>query len=159
MPKQIMLYDTTLRDGTQGEQVSLSVEDKLRIAQKLDEYGFHYVEGGWPGSNPKDAQFFDLAKTTPFRNIRLVAFGSTRLSQNSPEKDSNIQALLKTELETLAIFGKSWDLHAREILRVSLDENAAMIEDTLACLKNRNVKSSTMQSTFLTGIRRTRPMP
>lgn len=137
MPKQIMLYDTTLRDGTQGEQVSLSVEDKLRIAQKLDEYGFQYVEGGWPGSNPKDARFFDLAKTTPFQNIRLVAFGSTRLSQNSPEKDTNIQALLKTELETLAIVGKSWDLHASEILGVSLDENAEMIEDTLAYLKKQ----------------------
>jgi 2-isopropylmalate synthase len=137
MPKQIMLYDTTLRDGTQGEQVSLSVEDKLRIAQKLDEYGFPYVEGGWPGSNPKDARFFDLAKTIPFQNIRLVAFGSTRLSQNSPEKDTNIQALLKTELETLAIVGKSWDLHASEILGVSLDENAAMIEDSLTYLKRR----------------------
>lgn len=138
MTKQITLYDTTLRDGTQGEQVNLSAEDKLRIAHKLDEFGIQYVEGGWPGSNPKDARFFEMARKTTFQTTRLTAFGSTRRSQVLPEEDQNIKALLKTEVETLTIFGKSWDLHASEILGVSLDENLAMIEDTVAFLKKKN---------------------
>ncbi len=135
MTKQITLYDTTLRDGTQGEQVNLSAEDKLRIAHKLDEFGIQYVEGGWPGSNPKDARFFDMARKSSFRNTRLTAFGSTRRAQVMPGEDPNIKALLKTEMETMTIFGKSWDLHASEILGVSLDENLAMIEETVAYLK------------------------
>ena len=137
MAKQIILYDTTLRDGTQGEEVNLSAEDKLRIAHKLDEFGIHYVEGGWPGSNPKDARFFEMARKASFKTTRLTAFGSTRRSQIRPEDDQSIQALLRTELETVTIFGKSWDLHATEILGVSLDENLAMIEDTVAYLKSR----------------------
>jgi 2-isopropylmalate synthase len=137
MSEQIMLYDTTLRDGTQGEQVNLSAEDKLRIAERLDDFGFHYVEGGWPGSNPKDARFFDLAKGKSLNSAKLVAFGSTRLLRQRPDKDTHIQALLKTEVETVAIFGKSWDLHATEILGVSLGENAAMIEDTVTYLKKQ----------------------
>ncbi|MFO7740396.1 MAG: citramalate synthase [Desulfatiglandaceae bacterium] len=137
MSEQIMLYDTTLRDGSQGEQVSLSAEDKLRIAERLDDFGFHYVEGGWPGSNPKDARFFDLAKGKSFQHARLVAFGSSRLWRQHPDKDNNIQALLKTEVKTVAVFGKSWDLHATQILGVSLDENAAMIEDTVTYLKKQ----------------------
>jgi 2-isopropylmalate synthase len=135
MTNQIALYDTTLRDGTQGEQVNLSAEDKLRIAHKLDEFGIQYVEGGWPGSNPKDARFFEMARKTDFKKTRLTAFGSTRRAQTLPEKDRNIKALLKTETETVTIFGKSWDLHATEILGASLDENLAMIEDTVAYLK------------------------
>ena len=138
MTKQITLYDTTLRDGTQGEQVNLSAEDKLRIAHKLDEFGIQYVEGGWPGSNPKDARFFEMARKTTFQNTRLTAFGSTRRGQVLPEEDQNIKALLNTEVETMTIFGKSWDLHASEILGVSLDENLAMIEDTVAFLKKRD---------------------
>jgi 2-isopropylmalate synthase len=138
MTKQITLYDTTLRDGTQGEQVNLSAEDKLRIAHKLDEFGIQYVEGGWPGSNPKDARFFEMARKATFQNTRLTAFGSTRRGQVLPEEDQNIKALLKTEVETMTIFGKSWDLHASEILGVSLDENLAMIEDTVAFLKQRD---------------------
>ncbi len=137
MPKQITLYDTTLRDGTQGEQVNLSAEDKLRIAQKLDEFGIDYIEGGWPGSNPKDARFFEMAGKTPFRTSRLTAFGSTRRAQTRADEDRNIKTLLKTEVETLAIFGKSWDLHALQILGVPLDENLAMIEDTLTYLKKQ----------------------
>ena len=138
MTRQIVLYDTTLRDGTQGEQVNLSAEDKLRIAHKLDEFGIQYVEGGWPGSNPKDARFFEMARKTDFKKIRLTAFGSTRRPQAVPEKDRNIEALLKAETETVTIFGKSWDLHATEILGASLDENLAMIEDTVAYLKNQD---------------------
>lgn len=138
MTKQINLYDTTLRDGTQGEQVNLSAEDKLRIVHKLDEFGIQYVEGGWPGSNPKDARFFKMARKATFRNTRLTAFGSTRRAKVLPEKDRNIKALLKTEVETMTVFGKSWDLHASKILGVSLDENLAMIEDTLAFLKGKD---------------------
>ena len=137
MGKQIILYDTTLRDGSQGEEVTLSAEDKLRLAQKLDEFGVHYVEGGWPGSNPKDARFFEMAGKVNFKTARLTAFGSTRRSQIRPEDDPNLQALLRTELKTVTIFGKSWDLHATEILGVSLDENAALIEDSVSYLKKQ----------------------
>ena len=137
MPKQIILYDTTLRDGTQGEQITLSAEDKLRISRKLDDFGIHYIEGGWPGSNPKDARFFKMASKISFRHSRLTAFGSTRRAQTHPENDDNIKALLKTEVETIAIFGKSWDFHASQILGVSLDENLAMIEGTLLYLKDQ----------------------
>ena len=138
MANQIFLYDTTLRDGTQGEQVTLSAEDKVRIAQKLDDFGMHYVEGGWPGSNPKDARFFEMARKISFKKTRLTAFGSTRRPQIRPEDDQNIQALLRTELDTITVFGKSWDLHASEIMGVSLEENLAMIEETLQHLKQRD---------------------
>ena len=135
MYKQITLYDTTLRDGTQGEQVNLSAEDKLRIAKRLDAFGISYVEGGWPGSNPKDARFFEMAQKVDFKNARLTAFGSTLRPGTAPEMDQNIRALLKTETETVTIFGKSWDLHATEILGVPLKENLKMIEETVAYLK------------------------
>ncbi len=135
MNKKIMLYDTTLRDGTQGDQVTLSAQDKLRITQKLDELGFHYVEGGWPGSNPKDARFFEMARGMSFKNAQLTAFGSTRRADTTSGNDQSIQALLETETHVVTIFGKSWDLHATEILGVSLDENLSMIEDTLGYLK------------------------
>ncbi len=135
MPTQVILYDTTLRDGTQGDQVTLSAEDKLRIVQKLDDTGIHYIEGGWPGSNPKDARFFEMAGKINLKNSRLTAFGSTRLCKSSPEKDRNVQALLETEVETLTIFGKSWDLHASQILGVALSENLDMIYETVDYLK------------------------
>jgi 2-isopropylmalate synthase len=137
MGKQITLYDTTLRDGSQGEEVTLSAEDKLRLAQKLDEFGIHYVEGGWPGSNPKDARFFEMARKVSFQTARLTAFGSTCRSQTRPEDDQSIQALLRTDLETITIFGKSWDLHATEILGISLDENVRLIEDSVSYLKKQ----------------------
>ena len=135
MSTKITIYDTTLRDGTQGEQVNLSAEDKLRIAKKLDEYGIPYIEGGWPGSNPKDVRFFELAQKNPLKSARITAFGSTRRANIHPEDDRNIRALLETEAETVAVFGKSWDLHASQILEVSLDENVAMIEESVAYLK------------------------
>jgi 2-isopropylmalate synthase len=137
MNKQIMLYDTTLRDGTQGDQVTLSAEDKLRITGKLDELGFHYVEGGWPGSNPKDARFFEMARGMSLKNTQLTAFGSTRRADTTPGDDQSIQALLETETDVVTIFGKSWDLHASEILEVTLAENLSMIEDTLSYLKRQ----------------------
>jgi len=137
MTKKILLYDTTLRDGTQGEQVNLSAEDKVKIAKRLDEMGIHYIEGGWPGSNPKDARFFDMVKDFTFKTSRLTAFGSTKRFHITPEEDPSIKAILEAETETVTVFGKSWDLHAKEILGVSLDENLTMIEETLIYLKNR----------------------
>ncbi len=137
MSKTILLYDTTLRDGTQGEQVSLSAEDKLRIAKKLDSFGIHYIEGGWPGSNPKDARFFEMVKNVNFQHSKITAFGSTRRPDRSVEKDNNIHALLRTETPVVTVFGKSWDLHASRILGVSLEENCRMIKDTVAYLKRQ----------------------
>jgi 2-isopropylmalate synthase len=131
----VLIYDTTLRDGTQGEQINFSAEEKLRIALRLDDMGFHYIEGGWPGSNPKDVRFFELAKTAPFRHARLTAFGSTRKAHTRPEDCPNLQALLNAETPAVAIFGKSWDLHVMQILEVTLQENLAMIRDSVAYLK------------------------
>ena len=135
MSSQIVLYDTTLRDGTQGEQVNLSAEDKVRIAKKLDEFGIQYIEGGWPGSNPKDARFFEMVRNVPFSQARISAFSSTRRAQSRPEDDDNLRSLLMAEVEAVTIFGKSWDLHALQIMGVSLHENVTMIEDTVAYLK------------------------
>jgi len=135
MPENIIIYDTTLRDGTQGEQINLSAEDKFRIAQKLDEFGIHYVEGGWPASNPKDTRFFQLIRKSSLKKSRMVAFGSTHWSKSNPQNDTNLLALLKAETKTVAIVGKSWDFHVRQILNVSLDKNLAMIEGTLSYLK------------------------
>jgi 2-isopropylmalate synthase len=135
--KDIFIYDTTLRDGTQGERINFSAEEKLRIAQRLDEMGFHYIEGGWPGSNPKDIRFFEMAKGAAFQCARLTAFGSTHKPGILPENCRNIKALLKAETPAVAIFGKSWDLHVTEILGISLKENLAIIKDTVAFLKGR----------------------
>jgi len=156
MAKQIFLYDTTLRDGTQGEEVSFSAEDKLRIAKKLDEFGVHYVEGGWPGSNPRDARFFEMAGKTTFAQARLTAFGSTRKPRIVPEKDGNIQALLRTETETVTIFGKSWDLHVTEILNIEPDENLAMIEESVSYLKSRDRRVIYDAEHFFDGFKRNR---
>jgi 2-isopropylmalate synthase len=111
--KKIVVYDTTLRDGAQGEKINFSAEDKVRIAQKLDDVGIHYVEGGWPGSNPTDTQFFDLAKKIPFKQARLAAFGSTRKPNIRCEDDANLRALLEAQTPAVTIFGKTWDLHVK----------------------------------------------
>ncbi|HQK99496.1 MAG TPA: citramalate synthase [Smithellaceae bacterium] len=132
----IQIYDTTLRDGTQGEQVTFSAEEKLRIAQRLDELHFHYIEGGWPGSNPKDMRFFELAKKVRFKNTRLTAFSSTRKPHIRPETCPNLKALVKACTPAVAIFGKSWDLHVTDILKIDPDENLAMIRDSIAYLKS-----------------------
>ena len=134
MGKTIDLYDTTLRDGTQGEQVTFSAKDKLRIATKLDEMGIQFIEGGWPGSNPKDARFFELARKAQFKQSKLTAFGSTRRGTLKAVDDKSLRAILDAETEVVTIFGKSWDLHATEILGVTLDQNLRMIEDTVAYL-------------------------
>ncbi|MCK4535070.1 MAG: citramalate synthase, partial [Syntrophobacterales bacterium] len=133
----VLIYDTTLRDGTQGYQISFSAEDKLRIARRLDNAGFHYIEGGWPGSNPRDMRFFKMAKEVEFKNARLTAFGSTRKPGLSPDNCPNIQALLEADTPVVTIFGKSWDLHATEILGVSLDENLSLIDDSIRYLKSK----------------------
>ena len=132
----IYLYDTTLRDGTQGENITFSADEKVKIALRLDDIGIHYIEGGWPGSNPKDMQFFDLAKRVSFNNARLVAFGSTRKPGIRPEEDDNLKALLTSETPAVTIFGKSWDLHVEEIMANELEENLAMITDSVRFLKS-----------------------
>ena len=132
----IKLYDCTLRDGTQGEGINFSSGDKLRIARKLDELGIVYIEGGWPGSNPKDMEFFERAKTElKLKNARVTAFGSTRKANTPVDQDAQVQMLLDTETEVVTIFGKTWDLHVHEVLRTTLDENVAMIVDTVSYLK------------------------
>jgi 2-isopropylmalate synthase len=131
----IRLYDTTLRDGTQGENITFSADEKVKIALRLDDMGIHYIEGGWPGSNPKDMQFFDLAKRVKLKTARLVAFGSTRKPGIQPDEDENLKALLASETSTVAIFGKSWDLHVGEVMGNTLEENMAMIRDSVKFLK------------------------
>lgn len=133
----VLIYDTTLRDGTQGEQVNFSAEEKLRIAQRLDEAGFQYIEGGWPGSNPKDVRFFEMAKNIPFKSARLTAFGSTRKPNTYVDVCPNIGALLTAETSAVAVFGKTWDLHVSDILNVSLDENLDMISESVEYLKSK----------------------
>ena len=135
----VEIYDTTLRDGSQMEFVSFSVKDKMRIAEKLDEL-VHYIEGGWPGSNPRDIEFFKKAKKLNLKHAELVAFGSTRKASEKVEKDENLKALLDSGTETICIFGKSWDLHVKDALRVSLEENLEMIKDSVEYLKSKDRK-------------------
>jgi 2-isopropylmalate synthase len=131
----IKLYDTTLRDGTQAEDVSFLVADKIRIAQKLDELGIHYIEGGWPGSNPKDIAFFKDIQKVKLNQAKIAAFGSTRRAQTTPEKDHNIRTLVQAQPDVVTIFGKTWDFHVFEALRISLEENLELIFDSLEYLK------------------------
>ncbi|NWG04096.1 MAG: citramalate synthase [Syntrophaceae bacterium] len=133
----IKLYDTTLRDGSQAEDIAFSVEDKIRIAQKLDELGIHYIEGGWPGSNPKDLQFFQEMKSAPPGRAKMVAFGSTCRAGTPPQKDPNLQALIEAGTEVVTIFGKSWDIHPLEALNITLDQNLEMIHHSIHFLKGR----------------------
>jgi 2-isopropylmalate synthase len=135
--RPVVLYDTTLRDGTQGENIILSLADKLRIARMLDEFGMPYIEGGWPGSNPKDVDFFAAAKTMTWRTARLAAFGSTRHRANRPEADPNLQALVAAETPVVTIFGKSWLLHVVEVLGASPAENLDMVADSVRFVVDR----------------------
>jgi 2-isopropylmalate synthase len=132
---RIFVYDTTLRDGTQGEHVSLTLEDKLRIATRLDEFRIDYIEGGWPGSNPKDSEFFARARDLDLYHARLAAFGSTRRAGVSAENDEGLRTLLVAETPVVTLFGKSWTLHVREALRTTLDENLEMIRSSVALMK------------------------
>ncbi|MEA2632915.1 MAG: 2-isopropylmalate synthase [Chloroflexota bacterium] len=135
--RPVVLYDTTLRDGTQGENIILSLADKLRIARMLDEFGMPYIEGGWPGSNPKDVDFFAAAKTMTWQTARLAAFGSTRHRSNRPEADPNLQALVAAETPVVTIFGKSWLLHVVEVLGASPAENLEMVADSVRFVVDR----------------------
>ena len=131
----IQLYDTTLRDGTQREGISLSCDDKLRIARRLDELGVTFIEGGWPGSNPKDAEFFQRAREATWRRALICAFGSTCRVGGGPEDDANIQALLDSGAPVCTVVGKTWTLHVTDVLRTTLEDNLRIIEKSLAHLK------------------------
>lgn len=133
----VEIYDTTLRDGSQGEGISYSVKDKLRIAEKLDQLGVAFIEGGWPGSNPKDQQFFREAKKIRFKTAKLAAFGSTRRAGIKASEDTNLRDLVKSGTPVVTIFGKTWDFHVKEALRVSLEENLAMISDSVKFLRSK----------------------
>ncbi len=135
--RKIWLYDTTLRDGAQREGISLSLADKLKIARKLDDMGIPFIEGGWPGANPKDVQFFWQLKEEPLKQAQIVAFCSTRRPNQSPEADPMLKAILAANTHWVTIFGKSWDLHVTEGLKTTLGENLAMIEDTIAYLRSQ----------------------
>src|SRR5437667_10867724 len=136
MKPEVELYDTTLRDGSQGEGINFSVIDKLRIAEKLDAFGVHYIEGGWPGSNPKDIAFFAEAKRKKFKNARWAAFGAARGKGVRVETDEQVRLLLEAETPVVTIVGKTWLLHVKEVLRATPDENLAMISDTIRFLKD-----------------------
>src|SRR5882672_8952646 len=138
MKPEVEIYDTTLRDGTQGEGINFSVADKLRIAEKIDAFGIPYIEGGWPGSNPKDIEFFAEAKRKKFKHARLAAFGSTRRKGVPVEKDDQVRLLLDANTPVVTIYGKTWLLHVTEVLRATPDENLAMIADTIRFLKDHN---------------------
>jgi 2-isopropylmalate synthase len=133
---QTVIYDCTLRDGTQGENISLSVHDKLRIAEKLDDFGIHYIEGGWPGSNPKDAEFFSRARHVPWKLSRIAAFGSTRHWKNPVDQDPNLRALLEAETPVVTVVGKSWDFHVHQALGIELEQNLQIVRESLAYLKS-----------------------
>src|SRR5216684_8790916 len=136
MKPEVEIYDTTLRDGSQGEGINFSVMDKIRIAEKLDAFGVHYIEGGWPGSNPKDIEFFAQAKHKKFRHARLAAFGSTRKKNVAVEADGQVRLLIEAATPVVTIYGKTSMLHVKEVLRCTPDENLAMIADTVRYLKD-----------------------
>ncbi len=132
---KITTLDTTLRDGTQGEAVSFTVDDKLAIAQRLDDLGIDYIEGGWPGSNPRDKEFFARAKDLTLQHARLTAFGSTRFAKNRIDRDPNVRALVEAGTPVICIFGKTWDLHTTRALNITEEENLKLISETVRFLK------------------------
>lgn len=135
MNKQLTIYDTTLRDGTQAENFNLSVEDKIRVSLKLDELGIDFIEGGWPGSNPTATEYFEEIRKRDLKHAMVAAFGCTRLFSNPPEEDQNLQALIAAKTPVITIFGKTWDIHVSIALRIELADNLQIIEDSLAYLK------------------------
>ncbi len=132
---RVYIYDTTLRDGSQAEDISFSVDDKLRITEKLDELGADYVEGGWPSSNPRDSEYFERVKALPLKKARVVAFGSTHRPGHKPGDDQSLRHIVRSGVKAATIFGKTWDFHVREALRVSLEENLNIIRDSVFFLK------------------------
>src|SRR5262245_12946106 len=137
MRRFIRIYDTTLRDGTQGEGVSFSMEDKVRLASRLDAFGIHYIEGGWPGSNPKDLRFFRRMQDVTLKHAKLAAFSMTRRAGGATESDPNMLAIIESGAPVATIVGKSWDFHVTDALETTLHENVAMIRDSIAWLKPR----------------------
>ena len=135
--QRVLIYDTTLRDGTQGEEVNFSAEEKIKVARKLDELGVDYIEGGWPGSNFRDLQFFKLAQRETFSTAKITAFGSTRKPNTRAEDDPNLKALIQCRTPAVTIFGKSWTLHVRQVMENTLEENLAMISDSIEFLKSQ----------------------
>ena len=135
MADSIEVFDTTLRDGTQGEHVTLSAKDKVRIAKRLDQLGVDIIEGGWPGSNPKDQEFFERASDEEWYHAKICAFGSTRRAQHAPEDDHNLQCLLAAHTPVVSIFGKSWRLHAEVALGVTVEENLTLIHSSVEYIK------------------------
>jgi 2-isopropylmalate synthase len=138
MPR-VQLYDTTLRDGAQQEGISFTVDDKIKIARKLDELGIDYIEGGWPGSNPKDAEFFERTRNLKLDHATVVAFGSTRRPGSKAEDDANIKALLAAGTKVVTLVGKSWDRQVIDVLETTPEENVAMIADSIRYLKSKGV--------------------
>jgi 2-isopropylmalate synthase len=132
---KIYTYDTTLRDGTQREGISLSLEDKLKITQKLDEFGIDYIEGGWPGSNPKDVEYFNRVQSLELQHAKVTAFGSTRRKNSKPEEDLNLKLLIEAQTPVITLVGKSWDLHVTDVLETTMEENLAMIGESVAYCK------------------------
>jgi len=135
--KRIVLYDSTLREGDQSEQINFSKEDKLLILEKLDDFGMDYVEGGWPGANPKDTAFFQEAVRLNLKQAKLAAFGMTRRPGLTASRDPGIQTILRSGVQVATLVGKTWDLHVKEALRVSYTENLRMIRDSISFLKKR----------------------
>ncbi len=152
--KKIFIYDTTLRDGSQTEGISYSLKDKINIAKKLDEFGIDFIEGGWPYSNPKDKDFFDYFKKHPLRRSKLVPFGSTAHPANPAHRDKNLIALVGAGTEYATIFGKSWDLQVKDVLRISLEDNLRLIADSIGFLRKKNRKVFFDAEHFFTGYQR-----
>src|SRR2546428_1268044 len=156
MRRLIKIYDTTLRDGTQGEGVSFSMEDKVRLTTRLDALGIHYIEGGWPGSNPKDLRFFRRMRDVTLKHAKLAAFSMTRRADATAESDANMRALLDAGAPVATIVGKSWDFHVTHALSTTLDENLKMIADTIAFLRPRMEEVMFDAEHFFDGFRRNR---
>ncbi len=135
--KRIQIYDTTLRDGSQSEGISFSVQDKILIAKRIDELGLHFIEGGWPGANPKDIEFFDQIRKVKLKNSQIVAFGSTRKARTKAAEDDNLRGLVAAGTQVITIFGKSWDMHVQEVFKTELEENIRMIQDSVRYLRSK----------------------
>lgn len=151
--KKIFTYDTTLRDGTQGEEVSFSAEDKVKIAKRLDAFGIDYIEGGWPGSNPKDMEFFEKIRSVTLHHAKIAAFGSTRRAKNKVDEDANIKALLDEQTPVVTIFGKTWLLHVKEALQITEEENLELIADSVSYLKSKGKEVAYDAEHFFDGMK------
>ncbi|KQL45703.1 transferase [Brevibacillus choshinensis] len=151
MESKVYLYDTTLRDGTQGEGISLSVEDKIKIALRLDQFGIDFIEGGWPGSNPKDMAFFERIRNIPLQHAKVTAFGSTCRPNVAAAEDDNLRALIASGVKAAAIFGKSWDLHVTDALKTTLEENLRMVADSITFLKENGMTTLFLAEHFFDG--------